>query len=152
MGTGFKLRWNICPLCQGVPSSGRTKRSNPHQPAFFQAISSSMANRKYSGLTPALPASIKLKFMKAAISAAAPVNRPRIKQMPAYHLMTPDGDGVTLVNIGVGPSNAKTITDHLAVLRPHCWLMVGHCGGLRPTRWVISALVRVRLVVAAPCG
>ncbi|MEL6661555.1 MAG: AMP nucleosidase, partial [Pseudomonadota bacterium] len=28
-------------------------------------------------------------------------------------------------------SNAKTITDHLAVLRPECWIMVGHCGGLR---------------------
>jgi AMP nucleosidase len=55
-------------------------------------------------------------------------------QMPAYHLTTPDGDGVTLVNIGVGPSNAKTITDHLAVLRPHCWMMVGHCGGLRHTQ------------------
>src|SRR5690606_14617757 len=52
-------------------------------------------------------------------------------QMPAYHLVRANGDGVTLVNIGVGPSNAKTITDHLAVLRPHCWLMVGHCGGLR---------------------
>ncbi len=39
--------------------------------------------------------------------------------------------GVTLVNIGIGPSNAKTITDHVAVLRPHCWLMIGHCGGLR---------------------
>jgi AMP nucleosidase len=51
--------------------------------------------------------------------------------MPAYHLATPDNQGVTLVNIGVGPSNAKTITDHLAVLRPQCWLMVGHCGGLR---------------------
>jgi AMP nucleosidase len=55
-------------------------------------------------------------------------------QMPAYHLTTPDGDGVTLVNIGVGPSNAKTITDHLAVLRPHCWMMIGHCGGLRHTQ------------------
>jgi AMP nucleosidase len=55
-------------------------------------------------------------------------------QMPAYHLTTPDHDGVTLVNIGVGPSNAKTITDHLAVLRPHCWLMIGHCGGLRQTQ------------------
>ncbi|MBK1659095.1 AMP nucleosidase [Paracraurococcus ruber] len=53
-------------------------------------------------------------------------------QMPAYHLLRADGTGgVTLVNIGVGPSNAKTITDHLAVLRPHCWLMVGHCAGLR---------------------
>ena len=52
-------------------------------------------------------------------------------QMPAYHLMEKDGEGVTLVNIGVGPSNAKTITDHLAVLRPHCWMMIGHCGGFR---------------------
>ncbi len=56
-------------------------------------------------------------------------------QMPAYHLSRTDGKGgVTLVNIGVGPSNAKTITDHLAVLRPNCWLMVGHCGGLRQTQ------------------
>jgi AMP nucleosidase len=53
------------------------------------------------------------------------------QQMPAYHLTRPDGLGITLVNIGVGPSNAKTITDHLAVMRPHCWLMIGHCGGLR---------------------
>jgi len=53
-------------------------------------------------------------------------------QMPAYHLSRKDGaGGITLANIGVGPSNAKTLTDHLAVLRPNCWLMVGHCGGLR---------------------
>jgi AMP nucleosidase len=55
-------------------------------------------------------------------------------QMPAYHLVRHDGQGVTLVNIGVGPSNAKNITDHLAVLRPQCWLMVGHCGGLRQSQ------------------
>lgn len=55
-------------------------------------------------------------------------------QMPAYHLMEEGRAGVTLINIGVGPSNAKNITDHLAVLRPHCWLMVGHCGGLRHTQ------------------
>jgi AMP nucleosidase len=55
----------------------------------------------------------------------------RRHQMPAYHLMADDRSGITLVNIGVGPSNAKTITDHLAVLRPECWIMVGHCGGLR---------------------
>jgi AMP nucleosidase len=56
-------------------------------------------------------------------------------QMPGYHLSRNDGKGgVTLVNIGVGPSNAKTITDHLAVLRPDCWLMVGHCGGLRQSQ------------------
>jgi hypothetical protein len=33
-----------------------------------------------------------------------------------------------------GPSNAKTITDHIAVLRPHAWLMLGHCAGLRNTQ------------------
>jgi AMP nucleosidase len=57
-------------------------------------------------------------------------------QMPAYHLLASDGDGITLVNIGVGPSNAKNITDHLAVLRPHCWLMIGHCGGLRQSQTI----------------
>jgi AMP nucleosidase len=60
----------------------------------------------------------------------------RRHQMPAYHLMREDGQGVTLVNIGVGPSNAKTITDHLAVLRPQAWLMIGHCGGLRPSQTI----------------
>jgi AMP nucleosidase len=58
----------------------------------------------------------------------------RRHQMPAWHLMAEDGSGITLVNIGVGPSNAKTITDHLAVLRPEAWLMIGHCGGLRPSQ------------------
>jgi AMP nucleosidase len=55
----------------------------------------------------------------------------RIPQMPAYHLTMPRNRGITMVNIGVGPSNAKTITDHIAVLRPHAWLMLGHCAGLR---------------------
>ena len=58
----------------------------------------------------------------------------RKHQMPAYHLMAENGKGITLVNIGVGPSNAKTICDHLAVLRPEAWLMIGHCGGLRETQ------------------
>lgn len=57
-----------------------------------------------------------------------------LPQMPAYHLKRSDGQGITFINIGVGPSNAKTITDHLAVLRPHCWLMLGHCAGLRSTQ------------------
>ncbi|MDQ4118544.1 MAG: AMP nucleosidase [Actinomycetota bacterium] len=52
-------------------------------------------------------------------------------QMPAFHHRRPDGDGVSLVNIGVGPPNAKTITDHVAVLRPDTMVMIGHCGGLR---------------------
>ena len=67
-----------------------------------------------------------------AAAAAAPWSR---FQMPAHHLTRADGTGgVTIVDIGVGPSNAKNITDHLAVLRPHCWLMVGHCGGLRASQ------------------
>ncbi|MDI6402059.1 AMP nucleosidase [Balneolaceae bacterium ANBcel3] len=52
-------------------------------------------------------------------------------QMPAYHHTLADNLGLTLINIGVGPSNAKTITDHVAVLRPDAMIMVGHCGGLR---------------------
>lgn len=59
---------------------------------------------------------------------------PRLPQMPAYHLRRGSSAGITMVNIGVGPSNAKTITDHIAVLRPHAWLMLGHCAGLRNTQ------------------
>lgn len=55
----------------------------------------------------------------------------RIVQMPAYHHKLPNNKGFTLVNIGVGPSNAKTISDHIGVLRPDAMVMVGHCGGLR---------------------
>ena len=58
----------------------------------------------------------------------------RLPQMPAYHLVREGHSGITMVNIGVGPANAKTITDHIAVLRPHAWLMVGHCAGLRTTQ------------------
>ena len=58
-------------------------------------------------------------------------NSSRLPQMPAYHLMRADRAGITMVNIGVGPANAKTITDHIAVLRPHAWIMLGHCAGLR---------------------
>ena len=69
-------------------------------------------------------------------SDAGPSEPPlsKLPQMPAYHLVKDGNRGVTLVNIGVGPSNAKTITDHLAVLRPHVWLMIGHCGALRRTQ------------------
>ncbi|MCO5146430.1 MAG: AMP nucleosidase [Aquamicrobium sp.] len=59
---------------------------------------------------------------------------PRMPQMPAHHLTKAGHAGITMVNIGVGPSNAKTITDHIAVLRPHAWLMLGHCAGLRNTQ------------------
>ncbi|MBC3186451.1 AMP nucleosidase [Corynebacterium sp. zg-331] len=52
------------------------------------------------------------------------------RQMPRYDLCTESGDGISMINIGVGPSNAKTITDCLAVLRPEAWIMIGHCAGL----------------------
>jgi AMP nucleosidase len=59
---------------------------------------------------------------------------PRLPQMPGYHLVRADRHGITMVNIGVGPANAKNITDHVAVLRPHAWIMLGHCAGLRTTQ------------------
>ncbi|MEM7524083.1 MAG: AMP nucleosidase [Pseudomonadota bacterium] len=65
---------------------------------------------------------------------AEPANAGHPPQMPAYHLMRDDHSGITLVNIGVGPSNAKTMTDHVAVLRPAAWVMLGHCAGLRRTQ------------------
>jgi AMP nucleosidase len=73
---------------------------------------------------------------RAGESAPACGARPptSLPQMPAYHLVRPQHAGVSLINIGVGPSNAKTITDHVAVLRPHAWLMLGHCAGLRTTQ------------------
>jgi AMP nucleosidase len=65
-------------------------------------------------------------------AAAAPLQS--VPQMPAFHLVAPDNSGITIVNIGTGPSNARNITDHVAVLRPHAWLMLGHCAGLRNTQ------------------
>ena len=58
----------------------------------------------------------------------------RLPQMPAYHLVEKGYRGISLINVGVGPSNARNITDHVAVLRPHAWLMLGHCAGLRNTQ------------------
>jgi len=57
--------------------------------------------------------------------------RQTLPQMPAFHLKRADGRGITMINIGVGPSNARTISDHVAVLRPDAWVMLGHCAGLR---------------------
>ena len=75
---------------------------------------------------------------RAGLSAAAGDELgkapPRLPQMPGYHLVRKDHAGITMVNIGVGPANAKNITDHIAVLRPHTWIMLGHCAGLRNTQ------------------
>ena len=69
------------------------------------------------------------EFRAALPDAVGPESPGR--QMPAWHSMRPGNTGVSIVNIGVGPSNAKTLTDHLAVLRPDLVLMIGHCAGLR---------------------
>lgn len=72
-----------------------------------------------------------IRFGKAAGGRYTSLKVPRDGvQMPRYDLCTDSGDGITMINIGVGPSNAKTITDCLAVLRPECWVMIGHCAGL----------------------
>jgi AMP nucleosidase len=57
--------------------------------------------------------------------ATSGVAAERMPQMPAFHLVEPGDRGITMVN---------TITDHVAVLRPHAWLMLGHCAGLRNTQ------------------
>jgi len=71
------------------------------------------------------------KRLGGGTTGAAPARTP---QMPAFHLVEPNYRGITLINIGTGPSNARNITDHVAVLRPHAWLMLGHCAGLRNTQ------------------
>lgn len=78
------------------------------------------------GFNPNVP-NAKEHFKNANIGDKAPSRDP---QMPAYHLVRKDGSGVSIMNIGVGPSNAKTATDELAVLRPEAWMMIGHCAGL----------------------
>ncbi len=65
------------------------------------------------------------------VSRPAP---PRTFQMPTVHLVEPGNNGITMINIGTGPSNARNITDHVAVTRPNAWLMLGHCAGLRTTQ------------------
>jgi AMP nucleosidase len=49
-------------------------------------------------------------------------------------MVQPGRNGISMINIGTGPSNARNITDHVAVMRPHVWLMLGHCAGLRNTQ------------------
>lgn len=80
-----------------------------------------------------LPGNIVLNKDNLSALDDIPTNN-KLPQMPSYHFTDEHNMGITLVNIGVGPSNAKTITDHVAVIRPHCWIMVGHCGGLRKTQ------------------
>ena len=96
----------------------------------FESYARQMLADPASGYTGFVaPGNVRITDPQAPIAALA-----RLPQMPAYHLTRDGGQGITLVNIGVGPSNAKTICDHLAVTRPHAWMMIGHCGGLRPSQ------------------
>ncbi|OCX65784.1 AMP nucleosidase [Thioclava sp. SK-1] len=93
----------------------------------FEQVARKMLADPNSGYTSFVaPGNFEITDAQAEIPGLA-----KLPQMPTYHMKKPDGGGITLVNIGVGPSNAKTATDHIAVLRPHAWLMVGHCAGLR---------------------
>ncbi|NSX56681.1 MULTISPECIES: AMP nucleosidase [Rhodobacterales] len=93
----------------------------------FEAYARQMLSDPNSGYTSFVgPGNDEITDGVTAMSPPA-----KMPQMPTYHLKRAGQAGITLVNIGVGPSNAKTATDHIAVLRPHAWLMVGHCAGLR---------------------
>jgi AMP nucleosidase len=93
----------------------------------FEAFARAALADKDSGYTEFVgPGNVAITAADEAMNTPA-----KLPQMPTYHLKRANQAGITLVNIGVGPSNAKTATDHIAVLRPHAWLMVGHCAGLR---------------------
>ncbi len=93
----------------------------------FEAYARKMLADPASGYTGFVgPGNVEITGPDAPLPVPA-----KLPQMPTYHLKRAGSAGITLVNIGVGPSNAKTATDHIAVLRPHAWLMVGHCAGLR---------------------
>ena len=93
----------------------------------FEAFARKMLSDPASGYTAFVgPGNVEI----TSADEAPPIPA-KLPQMPTYHLKRDRSAGTTLVNIGVGPSNARTATDHIAVLRPHAWLMVGHCAGLR---------------------
>lgn len=97
-----------------------SKADNPEQAAY---------RKQYTALSE--PGGYTIYNANNGDRAPSGERSPRLPQMPAYHLMRDDRNGITIVNIGVGPSNARTISDHIAVIRPHGWIMLGHCAGLR---------------------
>ena len=40
-------------------------------------------------------------------------------------------DGITIINFGMGPSNAATVMDLLSAIKPKAALFLGKCGGLK---------------------
>ena len=52
-------------------------------------------------------------------------------QMPAFHLTRKDGNGISIIRIGVGPSNALNMARKVCTRRPHAVIMLGHCAGIQ---------------------
>lgn len=67
-------------------------------------------------------------------------------QMPVLHVKKKHKKGISIINMGVGPSNAKTLTDQLAVLRPSCMIMIGHCGGLEARQDICDFLLADKFI------
>jgi AMP nucleosidase len=98
--------------------------------AFAEICRQHMANGHPAYDAFVAPGNVIVRNARFGSSDATDPPLPRAPQMPAYHMVEPNCSGITMVNIGTGPSNARNITDHVAVLRPHAWLMLGHCAGL----------------------
>jgi len=103
---------------------------------FVRLGHEAMANPDSEYIAFVEPGNVVMRRVGTVVMAGDELGKvpPRLPQMPGYHLVRADRSGISMVNIGVGPSNAKTITDHIAVLRPHAWIMLGHCAGLRNTQ------------------
>ncbi|HZU89107.1 MAG TPA: AMP nucleosidase, partial [Stellaceae bacterium] len=102
--------------------------------AFAQICRARMASGDPRGEAFVEPGNLVTRNARRGHSGPGGAPPERMPQMPAFHLVEPDHGGITMINIGTGPSNARNITDHVAVMRPHAWLMLGHCAGLRNTQ------------------
>ena len=102
--------------------------------AFARICRARMAAGDMQGAAFVEPGEVVTRNARLGGAGATGVPPERQPQMPAFHLIEPDHNGVTMINIGTGPSNARNITDHVAVMRPHAWLMLGHCAGLSDTQ------------------
>lgn len=102
--------------------------------AFANLCQERMAAGDPRGVAFVAPGNVITRNARLGYSGPSGAPPERMPQMPAFHLVEPDHSGMTMINIGTGPSNARNITDHVAVMRPLAWLMLGHCAGLRNTQ------------------
>jgi AMP nucleosidase len=102
--------------------------------AFARICRARMAAGAPNGVAFVEPGDVVTRNARFGSIGATNAPPERMPQMPAFHLVEPDDGGISMINIGTGPSNARNITDHVAVMRPHAWLMLGHCAGLSDTQ------------------